>query len=123
MTEKTVPSLAESLGQAWRMMKVSWSYPCRPQTDGRHTALTEEGLRILQLKLALEFTSRVPWSLGGNDIEGKEPPSALRWKGPVSLAGAGSGACGRKEGQPQRHRRARLERMNISAPQSCGLKS
>lgn len=55
MTEKTVPSLVESLGQAWRMMKVSWSYSCRPQTDGRHTALTEEGLRILHLKLALEY--------------------------------------------------------------------
>lgn len=100
MTEKTVPSLVESLGQAWRMMKVSWSYSCRPQTDGRHTALTEEGLRILHLKLALKLRSshRVPWSLGGNDIEGKEPPSALRWKGLVSLAGAGSGAYGRKEG-------------------------
>lgn len=65
MVKKMVPILAESLVWMWRMMKVGWS-------DSRG-ACCDEGLRVLQLKLA-QGHSDPAIGLSG-------PPGVMRQRG------------------------------------------
>lgn len=91
MVKKMVPILAESLVWMWRMMKVGWSNSRgAPRPMEETQSCCDEGLRVLQLKLAQGHSDPaigLSGPRGGNETEGRELPSAVTWKGPVSLAG------------------------------------